>query len=138
MRKQSKIGKKARKQDIEVNANAIRTLRTLSNEEAFYFYEDVGKPTGESARSLRDFMGKVKSAKLESLIFHLKRSDFRNWAEKTLRDSKLAERLAEIPATNSKSLRTKISSAVRNRIKELEETSDIATVSVDEPVITAV
>lgn len=138
MRKQSKIGKKTGKQDIKVNTNAIRTLRTLSNEEAFYFYEDVGKPTGESARSLRDFMEKIKSAKLESLIFHLKRSDFRNWAEKTLTDSKLAEKLSEIPATNNKSLRTKISSAVRNRIKELEETRDIATVSIDEPVITAV
>jgi hypothetical protein len=138
MKKQSKIERKKGNQNITVNANAIRTLRTLNNKEAFYFYEDVGKPTGESANSLLDFMEKIKSAKLESLVFHVKRRDFKTWAEKTLKDQKLAKKLAEIHATNNESLRAKIDATVRNRIKELEEASDTEAVLVDRAMVTAV
>jgi HD superfamily phosphodiesterase len=138
MRKQSKLSKKNRRQDIKVDVKATRTLRTLGNEEAFHFYEDIDKPTGENARSLRDFSERIESVKLESLVFHLKRNDFKNWIENTLEDPKLAKRLEKIPVTYNKRLRTEISAAVRNRLKELEETSDLLTICVDKPAITVV
>jgi hypothetical protein len=138
MRKQSKLSKKNRRQDIKVDVKATRTLRTLGNEEAFHFYEDIDKPTGENARSLRDFLERIESVKLESLVFHLKRNDFKNWVENTLEDPKLAKRLEKIPVTYGKRLRTELSAAVRNRLKELEETSDLVAICVDKPAITVV
>jgi len=53
-----KIGKKWKPQKSsspEVKAKAIKILRTVGSGEAFYFYEDIGKTTGESANSLSDF-----------------------------------------------------------------------------------
>ena len=137
MRKQS-TNKKVRRQDMKVHAKATRTLRALGNEEAFRFYEDVDRPTGESARSLRGFLERIESVKLESLIFHLTRNDFKNWIANTLEDTELARRLGKIPVTHNDRLRTKICSTVRNRLKELDKATDSVTICVDEPAIVAI
>jgi len=133
-----KIRKKRKTQesrDLEVNAEAIRILRTVKDEEAFYFYEAIGKPTGESARSLSDFLEKIKSVKLESLIFHLQRKDFQNWINKILGDSKLARKIGRFPLSYDEELRTKIQAAVESRIKELGEASITLLVSEDLAVV---
>jgi len=114
-------------------AKAIRTLRTLSNEEAFHFYEGINKPTGERARSLRDFLGRIESVKLESLIFHFERNDFKNWVENTLEDPKLGEKLEKIHVTYGKNLRVEICSVVRDRLDELAVVSDPVTFYFVEP-----
>ena len=111
------------KQNPEVNMEAVSMLRTVRDEEAFYFYEAIGKPTGEAARNLSDFLDKVKSVKTESLAFHLQRSDFQNWAQKILGDAKLAQKLEGISVSNSDEIRTNICNAVENRIKELSTSS---------------
>ena len=121
-----KIQKKRKTQKsrgLEVNAEATKILRTVRDEEAFYFYETIGKPTGENARSLSDFLEKMKSVKLESLLFHLQRKDFQTWIKKTLGDSKLARKMDGIPSSHDDDLRTKIHATVENRIKELRGTS---------------
>lgn len=110
-------------QGLKVNTEAVRILRTVRDEEAFYFYEDIGKPTGESAKSLPDFLEKIKSVKLESLRFHLQRKDFQNWIKKTLGDSKLARRIERIVPSYEDDVRTKIYTTIENRIKELRDTS---------------
>ena len=135
-----KIQKKRKTQKsrgLEVNAEAIRILRILRDEEAFYFYEAIGKPTGESARSLSDFLEKMKSVKLESLLFHLQRKDFQTWIEKTLGDSKLARKMDGIPPSHDDELRTKIHATVENRIKELRGTSLTLLVSEDLAVVSS-
>jgi hypothetical protein len=117
-----KIRKKRKIQEsrgLEVNTEAIKILRTVKDEEAFYFYEAIGKPTGESARSLSDFLEKIKSVTLESLLFHLQRKDFQNWVKETLGDSKLARKMDRISPSNDDELKTKIHAVVENRIKEL-------------------
>jgi len=122
----SKIQKKRRTQKsrrLEVNTEAIKILRMVKDEEAFYFYEDTGKPTGESAKSLSDFLEKIKTIKLESLQFHLQRKDFQNWIEKTLGDSNLARKIERISPSNDEALRTKIQSNIESRLKELKEAS---------------
>jgi len=116
IRKKRKIQKS---RGLEVNAETIRILRTVKDEEAFYFYEAIGKPTGESARSLSDFLEKIKSVKLESLLFHIQRKDFQTWINKILGDSKLARKMDRIPSSYDDELRTKIHVTVENRIKEL-------------------
>jgi len=104
---------------LKVNADAARILRTVRNDEAFHFYEAIGKPTEEMARSLSEFIEKTNSVKLESLLFHLQRKDFQNWIKKTLGDSKLARRIGRIPPTYNDDLRIKIHTTVETRIKEL-------------------
>jgi len=135
-----KIRKKRKTQksrDLEVNAEAIRILRTVKDEESFYFYEAIGKPTGESARSLSDFLEKMKSVKLESLLFHLQRKDFQTWIKETLGDSKLARKIGGIPPSSDEELRTKIHATVENRIKELRGPSLTLLVNEDLAVVSS-
>lgn len=116
---------------LEINTEAIRILRTVKDKEAFYFYEAIGKPTGESARSLSDFLEKIKSVKLESLLFHLQRKDFQNWINKILGDPKLTRKIQGTPLSCNEELRTKIHTTVENRIKELRGPSSTLLVSED-------
>jgi len=122
----AKVGNR---QNPEVNAEAVTILRSVKDQEAFYFYEDVGKPTGEVARNLSDFLDKVRSAKSESLMFHVQRNDFQSWVQKILGDKKLAQKLERMSPSNSNEIRTCICRAVENRIKELKETSTTILVS---------
>jgi hypothetical protein len=115
--------KEAKRQNSKVDMGAVEILRTVGDQEAFYFYEAIGKPTGEIARNLPDFLDKVKSVKPESLLFHLQRKDFENWIGKTLGDSKLAEKLEGIPSSSSDDVRISLCKTVENRIKELGEPS---------------
>lgn len=123
-------GTKAKRQDRKIDMGAVKILRTVRDQEAFYFYEAIGKPTGEIAKNLPDFLDKVKSTKSESLLFHLQRRDFENWIGKTLGDSKLAGELEGIPCSSNDDVRMNLSRTVENRIKELSEPS--ATILADE------
>jgi len=117
-------------QNLGVHVEAVKVLRTVGDQEAFYFYEAVGKPTGEVARNLSDFVDRVNSVKSESLMFHLQRKDFQNWVEKILGDSKLAKELEMISPSNSDDIRAKIHETIENRMRELKESS--AQISVNE------
>jgi phage anti-repressor protein len=112
----------SKKQDLEVNQEAVKILRNVSNSEAFHFYENVGKPTGESAKSLLEFLNVVNTIKLESLQFHLERKDFQAWFKETLKDYELAERIESISPANKEKLRTKIHEIVERRLQELRDT----------------
>jgi hypothetical protein len=119
----SRTARNAKRQNVESNAQSAKALRTVGDQEAFYFYEAVGKPTGQNAKNLNDFLEKVKTIKAESLAFHLQRRDFQNWAEKILGDAKLAREIGRISATNSDDVRTLVSEIVQHRIKELKQSS---------------
>ena len=110
-------------QNLEVDMEATKILRTVRDQDAFHFYEAIGKPTGEIARNLSDFLDRVKSVKSESLIFHLQRRDFQNWIEKILGDSKLAGELGRISSSNYDDVRMSIYKTVENRINQLRESS---------------
>ena len=112
--------KKTKKLDVTVKGGATRTLRTLQEAEAFYFYETLGKPTGQYARSLQEFLDNIESIKPESLIFHQGRNDFKNWIANTLEDSKLAQKIETIPKEHNSQIRKKIRAAVKARLQELE------------------
>ena len=119
----SRTARNAKRQNAESNAQSAKTLRTVGDQEAFYFYEAFGKPTGQNAKNLNDFLEKVKTVKAESLTFHLQRKDFQNWAEKILGDAKLAREIGRISATNSDDVRMLVSEIVHSRIKELKQSS---------------
>jgi len=131
MSKESKLKKKKEKsRSIKVDINAIRALRILGNKESFHFYEAIDKSTGQSAKSLHEFLDKLETVKLESLVFHLERKDFKNWIANTLEDPALAQKIEKIPIKHTNQLKTKIRATVKARLKELEETSMI---QVEEP-----
>ena len=111
------------RQNMESAPQSTKALRTVGEKEAFYFYEAVGKPTGQNAKSLYDFLEKVKTVKTESLAFHLQRKDFQNWAEKILGDSKLSRALERVQATNNADVRMLLSEIIQHRIKELKQSS---------------
>jgi hypothetical protein len=113
--------KKGRSQGIMVDSKTIKSMRALSDGEAFHFYETMNKPTGQSAKSLHEFLDKIESIKLESLVFHLERNDFKNWIENTIGDQELAKKIEMIPARHDEKLRMTMQTTVRNRLKELEE-----------------
>jgi hypothetical protein len=119
----SKNKKTKDKNYLKVDKETVKILRTVGDREVFYFYESIGKPTGEIARNLPDFLDKVKSVNLESLVFHLQRNDFQNWVEKVLGDFKLAAKLGRISSSDTKNIRMNICTTVDNRIKELKESS---------------
>lgn len=99
---------------------------------AFCFYEAVDRPTGETASSLPDFLEKLKTAKLESLLFHAQRDDFSNWIENTLGDANLAAKIEKIRILYANSLRTRIRKALENRIRELDVDEAPVTVEISE------
>lgn len=122
MKKQSKSRKTSL--NSTMNAQLAKALRQVSNQEAFRFYENIDRPTGDTAASMQEFLGKIQTVKMETIIFHSNRNDFKNWVEKTLGDSKLATNLAKMSGTSDDKLRMKMCSAIKRRLKELENTSD--------------
>lgn len=110
-----------KKQKKETSKHAIKILRNVGDAKSFRFYENIGKPTGERAESLPEFLNRINNVKLESLQFHLERKDFQNWIKETLTDSELAERLENISPTHNENLRTQISEIVEQRIQELRD-----------------
>ncbi len=100
--------------------NATKVLRTLPENEAFYFFEDIDRYTGKSASSLAEFCEMTKTVDKKSIIFHFKRHDFERWAKETLRDPKLAKRISNIKKTKSEEkLRTRIYKVSKKRLEEL-------------------
>jgi len=73
-----------------------RVLRKLPRENAFYFFTSIGNYSGVSAASLEEFIEKIKEVNIKSLEFHLYRGDFQKWADETLEDRELAERIGSL------------------------------------------
>src|SRR5438876_22039 len=64
-------------------------------EEAFYFFVEVGRPTGTSATSLDDFITKLRSVEIQSVEFHTSRGDFERWIQ-MLGDDRLSGQLGKV------------------------------------------
>lgn len=105
-----------------------KMLRTVPENEAFNFYEGVGKPTGHKASSLVDFREEINAVGLRSLIFHLRRRDFERWIREVVGDWKLAERIGRINL-NSYDLQVRLYTVVSKRIKNLNEMLSTSTVT---------
>jgi hypothetical protein len=56
LRNSKRRRKPRRNKRVELEVQATSTLRTLNSPEAFYFYEALGKSTGENVASLSDFL----------------------------------------------------------------------------------
>ena len=105
-----------------VFSSSARTLRTLSRENAFYFFTSVGNYTGHRAMSLEEFTYKVREIKVASLEFHLYRGDFEKWADEVLEDNTLTERIRAVKLLEPRgnALRDQLDFTVTKRLEELK------------------
>jgi hypothetical protein len=104
------------------SSSSARTFRTVSRENAFYFFTSVGNYTGQRAMSLEEFAQKIREVEIASLEFHLYRGDFEKWSDKVLEDNILTKRIAAVkllePVGNA--LRDQLDFTVTKRLEELK------------------
>ena len=103
-------------------SSPARILRTLSRENAFYFFTSVGNYTGHRAMSLEEFATKIREVPTASLEFHFYRGDFEKWTTEILEDNELTKRIKAVkllePAGNN--LRDQLDFTVSKRLEELK------------------
>lgn len=110
-----------------LNRDSIgKILGTVVYDRAFFFYEDIGKPTGDFAVSLSDLCSKINKVNPKSLTFHMKRGDFENWVRDIISDVELSNRMKQLKAQktawkNDSTLRRKVHVTVMDRIVELQD-----------------
>jgi hypothetical protein len=97
-------------------------LRTVPNENAFYFYLGEGSPSGIKASSLQEFLNRIESATPDSLYFHSQRHDFENWV-KMLGDPTLAKQMQTVSSQqlSPDELKSKLVRIVRMRVGKLKK-----------------
>ena len=83
----------------EKGKKVLRAITSVSEEMAFNFYTDLGKPTEFSAENIKEFYEIVKRVDANALAFHLYRGDFANWIRGVFEDSVLADKLVSIRDT---------------------------------------
>jgi len=103
-----------------------RILGTVVYDKAFFFYEEVGKPTGDFAVSLSDFCNKINTVAPKCLAFHLRRGDFENWIRETIGDLELTQRVGKLKTSkplrkNNTTLKNKLHRVVKDRVVELQD-----------------
>lgn len=101
-------------------ARAGEILREVEPSRAFYFYRGIDSPVGDSAKSLREFLGRVRTVEAQSLEFHSERGDFERWVE-MLGDQDLAKKLSAFRTSGAKGeqLRSKLTAASQSRVDSL-------------------
>jgi alpha-amylase len=110
--------------------NRVR-LACVAADEPFLFYSGVGENhfTGMMSWSLKGFMESIQRISIKSLEFHNTRGDFEKWAEKSLYDKTLMEKLKKIRLSKitGEKLRVSLIKAVKERFDELNRETQEAT-----------
>ena len=86
----------------------------------FLFATGVDQFTGEMAWSLAGLQNILKTVSIESLQYHNSRGDLAFWAETSLGDSDLAERIDQSKSLRGERLRKSLIKAVENQLSEEE------------------
>ena len=109
-------GKKALGIPETSKENAKTILTQTSREKAFHFYADMGKPLNLHAFGLQDFCAKILEVDVNSLEFHIKHDDFKNWFA-CLGDEELTRKMALLKEKNlhGEDLRQKLHTIIENR-----------------------
>jgi hypothetical protein len=101
-----------------------KILRRLPESQGFHFYLEIGKPTGQTAISLMDFVEKLAVTNVQSINFHYSRKDFQKWIRDIFGDAELAlglERIGKVRlGVSNEALRSEIMRAVKMRLSELK------------------
>ena len=123
--KPSAIGP-AFKRSVSSKELASKILRSVPESQVFHFYLEIGKPTGQTAVSLTDFVEKLAAVNVQSINFHYSRKDFQKWIREVFGDAELALRLGRIGRVrmgiSGEALKSEITRAVKLRLNELKAT----------------
>ena len=119
----AKMSNAPTKKEIKINTELVKKiLRTVPQNEAFYFFIDIGEYTGEYAISLEDFCSKIRLIELKSVLFHFDRQDFEKWIKGTIGDSILADKIGKIKnSVTREEFRTEIHRIVEQRLYQLKK-----------------
>jgi hypothetical protein len=74
-----------------MNQTNLKKLKSLGDEEAFYFHHSIDNYTGHKAHSLKEFQQELFKVDIKSLEFHLFREDFEKWIRFALKEEALAK-----------------------------------------------
>jgi len=98
-------------------------LATLTANEPFLFCTKAGKEhfTGVMSWSLKGFAKAIQTVDVKAVEFHNRRGDFESWAEHSLQDKALADKLKGIRTSKLKgeALRKAVVDAAEKRFREL-------------------
>jgi len=70
-------------------------VRDALRDQAFYFYNAIGRPNGKVAGDLKQFSEILKTVEIESINFHLHREDFEKWLG-AIGEGKLAAEVSKL------------------------------------------
>lgn len=98
-----------------------RILRTVPEENAFYFFTGIGQYTGSRASSLAEFLEYMRTIEIPTIEFHAPRGDFENWFLTTLGDANLAREAFVSRSKKGDDLRSFLERIVRARLARLEK-----------------
>jgi mannose-1-phosphate guanylyltransferase len=83
-------------------AETVDGIVAVPGEKSFYFYLELGRYTGILARSIREFIGALRTVSVESLEFHTKRRDFEKWLREVVGSNELSDRISHLRKGNMK------------------------------------
>lgn len=97
-------------------------LRTVPDENGFYFYQSLGFPLGLRANSLEEFSKELETVDPSSIRFHLGRQGFENWIS-MLGDPTLAKQISTLRSKklSDAELKTQLVRVVRLRLGKLRK-----------------
>ena len=98
-----------------------RILRTVPDENAFYFYKEIGYYLDAKARSLGEFLSELKTIDVASIEFHEQREDFEKWFLTTLGDATLSKEAHSCKAKKGEELRNSLCAFVSARLARLQK-----------------
>ena len=112
----------AKKQPANQKTN-VNLLRMVPPEQAFRFYTEKDKPTGDTARSTVELAQKLEKVPVQSVNFHFQEKDLQKWFDETIGDDVLAQRIDDVKQElKDEELRKKLLKVIQTRISELQIT----------------
>ena len=75
---------------------ALKVFMPTPEESGFHFYCGIDQPADLTARTLEEFYRIIKQVSVDSLEFHLYRSDFENWLKEARKELELSEEIGRI------------------------------------------
>lgn len=112
------------KKSIEISNKELaqKILREVPEFNAFYFFKDEGKYTGNYAVSLIIFYNMLSKIDKESLLFHFRRGDYQNWIKTIIGDNYLANEINKIDKNvNGNELLANLCKIIEKRLIELKQ-----------------
>jgi hypothetical protein len=110
---------------IDQRMSSKRILRTVPDENAFYFYKMLHYYLDVKAKNLAEFFEKLKTIDIDSIKFHVSRGDFREWFRTTLGDDDLASQVSilgeKVAHSSDEELRTRVANMVQSRLNALNQ-----------------